>query len=387
MKSPILFLAAATVVAAINVSCSDSEKKKLSQIETIEFNCDQATKYFNLATIVDTASFETIALETNDDCLIGQVSKMLFHNDTIIIVDKITKSIFLFDDKGKFLSKICRVGRGPQEYLDLTDACVGNDHILVIDNNQRKIFCYNFNGKYRYGFEAKEGWRITECDGKIFVATAWGGGAGWNDHKMAVYDTLGNIVEYYIKTSEDDKNRIENSGSDYFIKKKNGFEFLLHSKNIIYSYNNGQFAPSYRVSFGEYDMPDEIAQKGVLYVVPNNLHKKFAMGVDKIMYWNRYRFISAHVKDDIYYHIYDSVEKTSTVCSHFKLDDLPILAMNGFINGDYLYYYYDREFLNLCKKEFWAFEPPQGYEEKIRQAAMGLADDDNGLIIRIKIKD
>ena len=140
MKKSLLLLAAATAFAAYG----NPDKNGLPDVETIVIDYDKAEKSIDLKNIFSTVSFQTIALETNANCLIGEVTKMVSRNDTIFIVDKISKSIFLFNDKGKFLSKICREGRGPQEYLNFSDVFIGDNHILVIDNYQFKVCCYDF---------------------------------------------------------------------------------------------------------------------------------------------------------------------------------------------------------------------------------------------------
>jgi hypothetical protein len=166
------------ILTSINISCKNNSNNNISSnVETIDFNFGQATEVFDLKTIFDTSSYQTINLETNEDCYIGEVTKMFFHHDTIFIVDKMSKSIFLFNDKGQYLSKICRIGRGRQEYMDLSDVFIANNHILVMDKYQFKVCCYDFNGEYRYGFDSKEGIRIAEYGGTIFVCTTWSGGS------------------------------------------------------------------------------------------------------------------------------------------------------------------------------------------------------------------
>lgn len=68
------------------------------------------------STLYDTISY--IKLETNPNCIIGVMDKLIFINNKFVIVDKsVAKSIFLFDSNGKFINKIGATGRGPHIIL------------------------------------------------------------------------------------------------------------------------------------------------------------------------------------------------------------------------------------------------------------------------------
>ena len=63
--------------------------------ETIINTKQKASDVFSEVTIVP--------LETTDDCLIGQIDKIVVVGDTVFLLDDQSKSILLFDRKGKFL--------------------------------------------------------------------------------------------------------------------------------------------------------------------------------------------------------------------------------------------------------------------------------------------
>ena len=379
MKKSLLLLAAAMAFAAYG----NPDKNGLPDVETIVIDYDKAEKSIDLKNIFDAVSFQAIALETNANCLIGEVTKMVSRNDTIFIVDKISKSIFLFNDKGKFLSKICREGRGPQEYLNFSDVFIGDNHILIIDNYQFKVCCYDFKGKFRYGFDAKDGSRLAECGGKIFVSTVWGGGSSWNDHKMAEFDKTGHLISSYIKMDEVDKNRMDDY--NHFIEKKNGFEYLLPYKNIVYSYKNGRLTPSYKIDFGKYNLPDEIAAKGIFEVV--KFQNTYSMGVYKILYLGKYRLIFSRFNARYYCHIYDTVKKTISTSTRVLIDGAFIGLDKRFVDENQILGYYQANDLCKLRDMFWAEEPPSSPIEKLLYPlSKSLTDDDNGVIVRIKYK-
>ena len=74
------------------------------------------------------SAIELIALETNDDVLVGGAPNTLV-NDSLIFVNSIIaidrvplpQNIHVFDHSGKFLYQIGAIGRGPGEFLGVID--------------------------------------------------------------------------------------------------------------------------------------------------------------------------------------------------------------------------------------------------------------------------
>ena len=66
----------------------------------------------------------------------------------LIIGDRQTNSIFIFDDKGKYIRKIARVGRGPGEYNEIRAFCVHpQTGMITIVAYSGKIITYSFDLK------------------------------------------------------------------------------------------------------------------------------------------------------------------------------------------------------------------------------------------------
>jgi len=91
---------------------------------------------------------EFVPLEMTDESIVGGVSGIKFYKNYMIFYDYQTKSIFIFDDKGKYIRKISRVGRGPGEYNDINDFCVHpKTGMITIATDSRKIITYSFDLK------------------------------------------------------------------------------------------------------------------------------------------------------------------------------------------------------------------------------------------------
>ncbi|SHI32165.1 6-bladed beta-propeller [Bacteroides stercorirosoris] len=57
-----------------------------------------------------------ISLETRDDCLIGEMIKMVYQNNLIYVSDNVSKAIHVFDKTGKLVTRLQTVGNGFGEY-------------------------------------------------------------------------------------------------------------------------------------------------------------------------------------------------------------------------------------------------------------------------------
>ena len=100
-----------------------------------------------------------VALETTDDNLIAKIDKVQVSNSRIYVMDEKQKSVFIFDEKGKYLSKICRHGQGAEEYINLYDFTVdaSNGNIRIYDGISKFMLDYSSEGKFIAKRPAPEG--------------------------------------------------------------------------------------------------------------------------------------------------------------------------------------------------------------------------------------
>lgn len=100
-----------------------------------------------------------IKLESKENNLVGNVDKMLIHDDKIIVVDRYnSKSIHVFNEMGKHISRISNVGNGPHEYLTITDVDITPSGLIAIkDNYKDVILFFNTDGSFEKKEEIMEG--------------------------------------------------------------------------------------------------------------------------------------------------------------------------------------------------------------------------------------
>ena len=130
-------------------SCSNSQKEfSLTGADYIIDLDGKKEESIPLSTYFKTA--RTIILETNKDCLIGHINGLQAFDGCIYVHDMLdANSLFVFDMNGRFIRKIGNKGKGPGEYMRVSDFTLDteNKFIFLLDYEQR-VHKYHLDGTY-----------------------------------------------------------------------------------------------------------------------------------------------------------------------------------------------------------------------------------------------
>ena len=94
---------------------------------------------------------QLIRLETNEDCLIGDIDKIIATDDRLYIADfSLTQNVFIFDLTGKYINKIARRGRSQNEYNSLQDIFFNKEDntINLLSRGKSKILKFDKDGGF-----------------------------------------------------------------------------------------------------------------------------------------------------------------------------------------------------------------------------------------------
>jgi hypothetical protein len=138
------------VISLFLFSCK--QQPKVSQYngisEEIELSLENQIVHRN---IID--KHEYVKLETNDDCIIGRISQILFMDSLMVIADnESANAVYVFDMSGKFKCKIGSMGQGPGEYTTQWYVTLTPDkqQIVIEDIMQHKFLHFSSTGKLEY---------------------------------------------------------------------------------------------------------------------------------------------------------------------------------------------------------------------------------------------
>lgn len=104
-------------------------------------------------TLIDTMIFKKVSiipLETNDESLFQEINRISISNGRIYIFDNKLDKICIFDEKGKYINQIHKVGQGPEEYIAIWDFCLDkkNNEIIVLCDRPYKIMRFSLDGTF-----------------------------------------------------------------------------------------------------------------------------------------------------------------------------------------------------------------------------------------------
>ncbi len=143
MKKTYLIFFSFLILIIIGISCkTKSESVNFKETITININDEPIKKTSDI--------FEKITylpLETNDNVLIGNIGLIKKNNNTYLVYDESSELLFLYDSKGKYINKIDNKGKGPGEFIEISDFDIIKNKVVLLVN-RHKLIKYNLNGEF-----------------------------------------------------------------------------------------------------------------------------------------------------------------------------------------------------------------------------------------------
>lgn len=205
---------------------------------------------------------ELIPLETNEECLISEISKVLIYNNTYIISDERLGKILQFDDKGKFLRSFGSKGRGPLEFPRIWDIEIdpknGELGVLCISNPLTiKYFSISNDSAYSKTYEHTMGYHFIYLDENTLLfydsATEYE-----NGYTLMVADRSGQTKANYFPNPHKvghytTPNRSFHAYGEFIT-------FIRENHNVVYQITKDTHTLSerYIIDFGKYNLPESI---------------------------------------------------------------------------------------------------------------------------------
>ena len=93
-------------------------------------------------------SARIIPLKSIDSAMVSLADKIVIYKEHIHIYDRKQNALFVFEKNGDFLFKIDQQGRGPEEYMRLTDMKVNVQGLFLVDYTQQAMLQYDHDLKF-----------------------------------------------------------------------------------------------------------------------------------------------------------------------------------------------------------------------------------------------
>ena len=125
-----------------------ADKKNENKSEIYFFDLTKSTEAKPSLPLSEIAtSINYIPLETTDSSLLGTIYNIIKRESSFYVHSR--DAIFRFNEKGKFLGKIERVGKGPEEYSVIKDFDISPSEDLIAILTWGKILYYNTTGEFQ----------------------------------------------------------------------------------------------------------------------------------------------------------------------------------------------------------------------------------------------
>jgi hypothetical protein len=187
------------IYSLLIISCTTNPKENIEIIDLTNGlgNC----RKIYLSEIA--SNIEYIPLETGKDSYIGTIAQVKFCNGFIFILDSKSKVVYIFNNNGKYAAQINSIGKGPGEYIKLSDLEIypKDTSIFVFDIEVHKLIKYDIHGQFinEWRLQEQSSSAFSIFDGLSFIFLTTYPRNAYNDgYSLAVYDSNLNLVNKFI---------------------------------------------------------------------------------------------------------------------------------------------------------------------------------------------
>jgi hypothetical protein len=303
-------------------------------------------------------SIAYIPLESsNDDALIGHITKVEIRGSLIYLLDAQTSTIWCFDYKGRYVSKIHKIGQGTEEYVSIYDFTVDHtgNFILILDRTMRKIIWFTTSGKFVKNMRipvAASNFGLFK-NNKILAYTRgvdifMNHGNEFLGYNCFVIDSAGKSYAYFPYKDETD-NLIKEKTIEF-----NDNKFLINyaSNDTIYEFDEiGNLVKKHVIDFGNYRIPTGKVSGEQQISFRNN--PKYA-SLDNVYYSNNYSIVTYSFEKRVRFTLRNNKTGKSIIGS-FLENDMDFISLANptpiRLQDNRIYYLKDADFIMKQKHD------------------------------------
>ena len=299
---------------------------------------DWDTKDFDYSSWVEDSAL-VIPLETTDECLIGQVDKLVYQNHKIYIADNLSKAIYVFDETGRMLSKLRAVGNGPEEYLDITAFTVHNGRLLFFDKLKRAVFAYSEKGQFLYKKDVSDLWAYDIfCLGDNLYLMNGDSNSGMGRYHLFKTDVEAGKGEVEVFLPFEDNGKCGWGIDRYCSASRNEAMFTVWPYDVLYIVKDDEAYPAYKVDFGNKRLPQQYIEADGVTALTAAIKNHYVTGIQGVAYTDRYILLSCNDGENVIV-IYDKETGKVLTTKHFynkKLAGLAVSLPRFYVQDGYL---------------------------------------------------
>jgi hypothetical protein len=243
-------------LAFLSVQCNTEQKT--TDGETAIIKLDFKAEKTNVHEIGLINNIKLLKLECDE--VIGEIRKVVRHNDRLYLMDNQTSSVFIFDTTGVYISHIAKRGQGPEEYLQLKDIYVdpADATLNLVSRADRKILKYDSDGQHLL--------KVNRTPKSFsYISIINDGYLGYMDNDIEdpvkpyniwSVSTDGKVKDHFIEIDKSWNSR--SFSSINFLSKYKEFTYYIAPMDYhIYAFRNGELSVPYEFDLGDLAWPED----------------------------------------------------------------------------------------------------------------------------------
>lgn len=285
------------------------------------------------------SSVQFIPLETKEGSIIKNIDELKLGENRIYILDKEQESVFIFDKAGKYINKINKKGKGPDEYYYIVDFGIYENDGVIEVYDHKKLLQYDLEGNFlnskKVSFFAR--YFVRTEGGYVFFADNFCND-GFCDNLIFCDNEL-NVLSTGLSIPNNLKDIMHSEGRR-LLKVNEGEIRLVGYDDCIYMLSDSSVTQKERVLFEEFVTPKSFYEQE--FASLNSFVKKFLINPNA-------GFIKNYNENDhyIYFQIYKNRGNYNYIYN--KLNAFKISYPE--IKSKFLY----NEVLDICESKFYTY--------------------------------
>jgi hypothetical protein len=234
-------------------------KKNIQKVYT---DLDNETTIIALpiqTSFVDSTYFrnpQIVVLETIDESLLSGIRRIAFDDNRLFIFDSRQMKVFIFDINGKYLNKIDCIGRGPREYIHISDIAVDTNkkQIILLCITPTKCMYFTYNGTFIMEENLDDSYKqlAVSSDYIYFEKTSI---PGQPKQQLLIVDKKTGTSRSVLPEI-DIQNFLCLPGNS--LSRGKDILYVRRFDNSIYELIDGKIIKKYNIDFNKYSFPDRL---------------------------------------------------------------------------------------------------------------------------------
>lgn len=210
---------------------------------------------------------EYVKLESSKDCVIGRNPRFFF-TDSLIFVGNIDH-VLRFSRNGKFLGRIGKSGKGPEEIdILITMSIIPDKKLVVIQKDiPKKLMYFTFDGKFVKDVSIPRIESLKVLNNEMFIAYN-SGNTGIDEYNFQLTNANRDNLSF-VKNNDKWRNSVPSSLMimypyfEPFYEYQNRCYFKSIYNDTVYYISGNKIVPGYFIHLGKYKLPPELRPEKV----------------------------------------------------------------------------------------------------------------------------